>query len=111
MAGLKAYLATRLNMLAIQKSKMYGDWQVTLDADGDHLVYFNSEFPDEKLYSNPLLSCASLKRHLEQVNGGETVRYLSMETAVKHDDREICSGADGRERLSLKFFVKQAVGN
>ena len=38
MAGLKAYLATRLNMLAIQKSKMYGDWQVTLDADGDHLV-------------------------------------------------------------------------
>jgi hypothetical protein len=47
MAGLKAYLATRLNMLAIQKSKMFGDWQVKLDADGDHLVYFHSEFPEE----------------------------------------------------------------
>ena len=100
MAGLKAYLATRLNMLAIQKSKMYGDWQVTLDADGDHLVYFNSEFPDEKLYSNPLLSCASLKRHMQQVNG-ETVRYLSSETAMKHDDREICSGSRwSREAIS-----------
>ena len=80
MAGLKDYLATRLNMLAIQKSKMFGDWQVKLDADGDHLVYFHSEFPEEKVYSNPLLSFASLKRHLEQVNG-ETVRYLSSETA------------------------------
>ena len=100
MAGLKACLATRLNMLAIQKSKMYGDWQVTLDADGDHLVYFNSEFPDEKLYSNPLLSCASLKRHMQQVNG-ETVRYLSSETAMKHDDREICSGSRwSREAIS-----------
>ena len=68
LVGLRSYLTAMRNLLAIQSTKMFGDWHVVLDPDGDHLVYFNSELPEEKVYSNPLISEKALQRLAEQNN-------------------------------------------